>query len=153
MNAVREAPPAGEGHEELFEELGAGDLTLAELQGIQPEMGEAMLRVAEGELEAGRLENARTLLEGMVITNHKDLDGWALLSITHRRLKHPLAARFCAEVATKLAPRAPWVRLTRAESLLALPGQGDEARIELTALVADDAVGARARSLLTALGQ
>jgi hypothetical protein len=138
--------------QQMLEELGAGDATLAELQGLSPEMGEAILRVAEAELEAGRLENARTLLEGMVITNHRDPDGWALLSITHRRLQHPLAARFCAEVAARLAPGAPWVRLTRAESLLSLPGQNDEARTELAALVADGQVGARARSLLTALG-
>jgi hypothetical protein len=138
---------------QLHEELGAGDLTLAELQGIRPEMGEAILRLAEVELESGRLENARTILEGMVLTNHRDPDGWALLSVTHRRLQHPLAARFCAEVATKLAPGIPWVRLTRAESLLCLPQGGDEARTELAALVADTQVGARARSLLTALGQ
>jgi predicted Zn-dependent protease len=155
MDTVRED------HEEqhrTFEELGSlgpagldGE-TLAELQGIPPELGEAILRVAEAELTAGRLEKARTILEGMVVTNHKDPDGWALLSITHRRLQHPLAARFCAEVAARLAPAAPWVRLTRAESLLSQPELGAEARTELSALVADAQVGARARSLLTALG-
>ncbi len=138
--------------QQLMEELGQGDVTLAELQGLQPEMGEAILRVAEAELEAGRLENARTLLEGMVITNHRDPDGWALLSVTHRRLRHPLAARFCAEVATRLAPGVPWVKLTRAESLLSLPGQTEEARAELAAIQADAQVGARAKALLTALG-
>jgi hypothetical protein len=138
---------------QMLAELGAGDLTLAELQGLGPEIGEAILRAAEAELEAGQLNNARTILEGVVITNHKDPDGWALLSIAHRRLGHPLAARFCAEVATRLAPEAPWVRLTRAESLLSLPGQRDLARTELTALGSDGRVGARARSLLAALGQ
>ncbi len=138
---------------QLHAELGSGDLTLAELQGIRPEMGEAILRAAEAELDAGRLANARTILEGMVVTNHRDPDGWALLSIVHRRLGHPLAARFCAEVASRLAPGIPWVRLTRAESLLALPEHGNEARSELAALAADARVGARARSLLLALGQ
>jgi predicted Zn-dependent protease len=144
---------AFEDERQMLEELGAGDTTMAELQGIRPELGEAILRVAEVELEADRLANARVILEGMVITNHKDPDAWALLSITHRRLQHPLAARFCAEVATRLAPGAPWVRLTRAESLLSLPEHGDEARTALTALLADAQVGTRARSLLTALGQ
>ncbi len=138
---------------QLLQELGPGSSTLAELQGIRPEMGEAILRIAESELEAGRLDRARTLLEGMVITNHRDADGWALLSIAHRRLRHPLAARFCAEVAARLAPGVPWVRLTRAESLLALPGQGANARAELRALGADAQVGHRARALLAALAE
>lgn len=135
-------------------ELGtvSGDATLAEMQGMTAELGEAVARLAEEELEAGHLANARTMLEGLVVTNHKDADAWALLSVTHRRLRQPLAARFCAEVAARLAPVDPWVRLTRAESLLGLPGQRAEARSELTALAPDGTVGPRARSLLAALG-
>jgi len=135
-------------------ELGtvSGDETLAEMQGMTAELGEGIARLAEEEIEAGHLGNARTILEGLVVTNHRDADAWALLSVTHRRLSQPLAARFCAEVAARLAPDDPWVRLTRAESLLGLPGQRAEARSELAALVPDGAVGARARSLLTALG-
>ncbi len=135
-------------------ELGpiSGDPTLAELQGMTPELGDAILRLAEEELEAGRAAQARTLLEGMVVTNHRDADAWALLSLAHRRLGQPLAARFCAEVAARLAPGDPWVRLTRAESLLALPGPKAEARSELAALAPDGRVGERARSLLAALG-
>ncbi len=139
--------------EETMAELGtvSGDATLAEMQGMTAELGEAVARLAEEELEAGHLANARTMLEGLVVTNHKDADAWALLSVTHRRLRQPLAARFCAEVAARLAPVDPWVRLTRAESLLGLPGQRAEARSELTALAPDGAVGPRARSLLAAL--
>jgi predicted Zn-dependent protease len=138
-----------------FAELGqpSEDPTLAELQGMTPELGEAILRLAEEELGAGRLARARTLLEGLVVTNHRDADAWALLSTTHRRLGQPLAARFCAEVASRLAPGDPWVRLTRAESLLGLPGPRAEARTELAALAPDAGVGPRARSLLAALGQ
>lgn len=135
-------------------ELGtvSGDATLAEMQGMTAELGEAVARLAEEELEAGHLANARTMLEGLVVTNHKDADAWALLSVTHRRLRQPLAARFCAEVAARLAPVDPWVRLTRAESLLGLPDQRAEARSELTALAPDGTVGPRAQSLLAALG-
>ena len=135
-------------------ELGtvSGDATLAEMQGMTAELGEAVARLAEEELEAGHLANARTMLEGLVVTNHKDADAWALLSVTHRRLRQPLAARFCAEVAVRLAPVDPWVRLTRAESLLGLPDQRAEARSELTALAPDGTVGPRAQSLLAALG-
>lgn len=140
---------------ETLEELGtlSDDPTLAELQGMTAELGEAILRLAEDELEAGRLSQARTILEGMVVTNHRDADAWALLSVAHRRLGQPLAARFCAEVATRLAPGDPWIRLARAESLLGLPGPHAEARSELAALAPDAVVGARARSLLSALGQ
>jgi predicted Zn-dependent protease len=135
-------------------ELGtvSGDATLAEMQGMTAELGEAIARMAEQELEAGRLANARTMLQGLVVTNHRDADAWALLSVTHRRLGQPLAARFCAEVAARLAPADPWVRLTRAEILLGMPDQRTEARSELSALAPDREVGSRARSLLEALG-
>jgi predicted Zn-dependent protease len=135
-------------------ELGkvSGDVTLAEMQGMTAELGEAIARMAEEELAAGHLSKARTMLEGLVVTNHRDADAWALLSVTHRRLRQPLAARFCAEVAARLAPADPWVRLTRAESLLGVPGQRDAARSELAALAPDGMVGGRARSLLAALG-
>ena len=135
-------------------ELGAlsGDPTLAELQGMTPELGQAIARLAEDELAAGRLTQARTILEGLVVTNHRDADAWGLLSVVHRRLGQPLAARFCAEVAARLAPDDPWVRLTRAESLLGLAGMTGEARSELAALAPHGEVGPRARSLLAALG-
>jgi predicted Zn-dependent protease len=129
-----------------------GDGTLAELQGITPEMGDAIFALAEAELWAGRAETARAILEGLVVTNHLDPAAWALLSRTHRKLRQPLAARFCAEVAARLAPTDPAVRLARAESLLASPGGRDTGRAELARLIQDDAVGPRARALLDALG-
>ena len=139
----------------LLAELGkvSGDVTLAEMQGMTPELGEAIAQLAEDELEAGRLAGARVLLEGLVVTNHKDADAWALLSVTHRRLDQPLAARFCAEVASRLAPVDPWVRLVRAESLLGMAGQRKEACSELAALARDADVGGRARALLAALAE
>ncbi len=140
--------------EATMAELGtvSGDPTLAEMQGMTAELGEAIARLAEEEIEAGHLGKARIILEGLVVTNHRDADAWALLSVTHRRLRQPLAARFCAEVAARLAPGDPWVRLTRAESLLGLPGDRGEVRSELAALAPDGTVGPRARSLLAALG-
>ena len=124
--------------------------TLAEVQGITCEMGDAIAALAEAELEAGRPDTARAILEGLVVTNHLDAGAWALLSRAHRRLRQPLAARFCAEVAAKLAPGDPVVRLARAESLLAV-AERDAGRAELARLVSDDRVGARARALLAAL--
>src|SRR5512138_240587 len=105
-----------------------GGATLAEVQGITQEIGDAIACLAEAELEAGRVETARAILEGLVVTNHLDADAWALLSRAHRRLGQPLAARFCAEVAAKLAPGDPVVRLARAEALLAAPETRDLAR-------------------------
>ncbi len=135
-------------------EVMAGGRTLAEAQGITAEIGDAIACLAEAELEAGRVDIARALLEGLVVTSHRDAGAWALLSRAHRRLAHPLAARFCAEVSVKLAPDDPNARLARAESLLARPEDRDAARAELAAL-ADDRdpdVGLRARALLGALG-
>lgn len=131
-----------------------GGRTLAEVQGITQEIGDAIACLAEAELEAGRVETARAILEGLVVTNHQDAGAWALLSRAHRRLGQPLAARFCAEVAAKLAPVDPAVRLARAESLLARGEERAAARAELVALASggDPAIGPRARALLGALG-
>src|SRR5512143_632600 len=129
--------------------------TLAEVQGITQEIGDAIACLAEAELETGRVETARAILEGLVVTNHRDADAWALLSRAHRRLGQPLAARFCAEVAAQLAPGDARVRLARAESLLAVREERGAARAELAALAAmDDAeVAARACALLGALAE
>ncbi len=125
--------------------------TLAEVQGITREMGDAIAALAEAELEAGRVETARAILEGLVVTNHLDAGAWALLSRAHRRLRQPLAARFCAEVAARLAPEDPTVRLARAESLLGSAAEREAGRAELSRLASDDRVGARASALLAAL--
>ena len=127
--------------------------TLAEELGMTQELGDAIAALAEAELQAGRAEVARALLEGLVVTNHEDAAAWALLSAAHRRLAQPLAARFCAEVALKLAPEDPWVRLTRAESLLASPDGEEAGRAELRGLAADGEVGDRVRALRAALGE
>jgi predicted Zn-dependent protease len=129
--------------------------TLAQVQGIPQEIGDAIACLAEAELEAGRVDTARAILEGLVVTNHLDPGAWALLSRAHRRLGQPLAARFCAEVAARLAPADPHVRLARAESLLAVAEERGAARVELTALAEGDDpdVTPRARALLGALSE
>lgn len=131
----------------------ASGRTLAEEQGIPQEIGDAIARLAEAELEAGRAGVARAILEGLVVTNHRDAGAWALLSRAHRKLANPLAARFCAELAAKLAPGDPHARLARAESLLAREEEREQARSELASLASapDSAVGPRARALLDAL--
>ncbi len=139
---------------DVIEALASGR-TLAQEQGIPQEIGDAIACLAEAELGAGRVDAARAILEGLVVTNHLDPAAWALLSRAHRRLGQPLAARFCAEVAVRLAPADPHVRLARAESLLAVPEERGAARAELGSLAAaqDTDVGTRARALLGALSE
>jgi hypothetical protein len=127
--------------------------TLAEVEGITREMGDAIAALAEAELEEDRPEIARAILEGLVVTNHLDAGIWSLLSRAHRRLAQPLAARFCAEVAVRLAPEDRYARLARAESLLASAVDRAEGRAELARLVGDPRVGGRAAALLAALGE
>jgi predicted Zn-dependent protease len=127
--------------------------TLAELQGMPQQIGDAIAALAEAELAAGRVETARAILEGLVVTNHQDAGAWALLSTAHRKLSQPLAARFCAEVAAKLEPSDPWIRLVRVESLLASGADPVAARRELSELATDAEVGGRAGILLAALAE
>jgi hypothetical protein len=129
--------------------------TLAEELGIPQEIGDAIAAIAEAELDAGRAEAARVILEGLVVTNHRDAGAWALLSRAHRRLSSPLAARFCAEVAVKLAPADAQARLARVECMLARAEERGAARAELASLAAaaDPVVGPRARALLGALAE
>ena len=126
--------------------------TLAEIQGITPEMGDTIAALAEAELAEGRPEIARAILEGLLVTNHLDAGAWALLSRAHRRLGQPLAARFCADVAMRLAPGDAAARLARAEALLASVTERAQGRAELERLVGDPVAGERAAALIAALG-
>jgi tetratricopeptide (TPR) repeat protein len=128
--------------------------TIAEALGMTAELAEAISRVAEDELEAGRADPARIILEGLVVANPRCGPAWLLLARAHRALGQPLAARFCAEVAGSLDPSNPAARLGRAEGLLPFP----EDRAEATALLASVAeepceAGDRARRLLGAIGR
>ena len=130
-----------------------GEATPAEAIGLTEELGGAIAGIAEGELAAGRTEAARTILEGLVVTNPRDARGWILLSRTHRSLGQPLAARFCAEVAGILAPASPEAQLARAEGLLLFEEDRDQG-LELLARLAegDGMVADRAAALRTASG-
>ena len=131
----------------------ASGTTLAEVQGMTEELGRAAARMAGEELEAGRLETAREILEGLAVTNPYDPAPWAMLALLARRRGRLLAARVCAETAYRLAPEDAQVRLVRAEVLLCDPAERARARVELSGLAgAEEQVAARARALLTALG-
>ena len=127
--------------------------TLAETLGMTEEIAGAVAQVAQDELDAGRPDPARVILEGLVVANPRAAGAWALLARAHRALGQPLAARFCAEVAGSLEPEDAAFRLARAEGLLPFPEERAQARALLAevALSPCDA-GERARTLLRALG-
>ncbi len=136
-----------------IEELANGK-TLAEAQGMTEELGRALARVASDELGAGRIETARQIVEGLAVTNPYDPAAWAVLALVERRRGRLLAARVCAETAHRLSPEDPQVRLVRAEVLLSTPDERPRATAELAELrSAQGEVAARARALLTALGE
>ena len=138
------APPAG------VDALQALQDALA----LPPGAAELFVQLAEGELAAGRTAQAKAILEGLVAQAPGEPDAWALLSQAHRRVGEPEAARFCAEVATELAPEDAYVALVRAESLLALPETRAEGREALQRLSGEEGeVAERARRWLDALSQ
>jgi cytochrome c-type biogenesis protein CcmH/NrfG len=132
---------------------GQGERTLAEAVGLTEELGETIAGLAERELAAGRVEAARVILEGLVVSNPREARGWILLARVHRGLGQPLAARFCAEVAAILAPELPEALLAKAEGLL--PFEEERAGgLELLGKLAagEGAVATRAMALRTAAG-
>jgi len=133
----------------------ASGTTLAEAQGMTEELARAAARVAGEELEAGHLQTARQILEGLAVTNPYDPAPWAMLALVARRRGRLLASRVCAETAYRLAPEDAQVRLVRAEVLLCDPEDRERARAELAAIAGagcGERVAARARALLAALG-
>jgi predicted Zn-dependent protease len=144
----------------IVEGLRAGR-TLAEVQGLTPELGAAVAGLAEREAERGDLSLARELLEGLLVLNPRDALAWALLSQVQRRRGEPYAAVICAEAAFRLEPEDRQVRLARAEALLAVPaeagtGGGERRRVAREGLAGlrdgGDDVARRASALLRAMG-
>jgi predicted Zn-dependent protease len=135
-----------------MEEMAKGH-TLAEAMGMTAELGCAVARLAGAELEAGRLDTAEAILEGLAIANPRDPMPWAMLAQVARRQGKVWAAYLCAEAAARLAPEDLQIKLVHAEALLGIPEEAARGREELGALAgAGGAAGERARALLQALG-
>lgn len=135
-----------------MEEMARGR-TLAQAMGMTAELGCTVARLAGAELEAGRLDAAEAMLEGLAIANPRDPMPWALLAQVARRQGKIWAAYLCAEAARRLAPEDVQVRLVHAEALLGIPEEAARGRQELAALAATAGPAAeRARALLQALG-
>jgi tetratricopeptide (TPR) repeat protein len=132
---------------------GSGGFTLAEAAGLTEDLGEAVWRIADAELGAGRAGAARIILEGLVVANPRDVAGWILLARAHRALRQPLASRFCVEVAARLAPEDATARLLKAEAQLLVEEERPAAIETLRELAsAPPPDGERARALLAAIG-
>jgi predicted Zn-dependent protease len=135
----------------LLCELAAGR-TLGEIYGVTADVGRAIADLAARELDAGRLDSAHAILEGLAAANPHDAAAWCLLALVERRRGRLVAARFCAETARRLAPEDPQVRLVRAEVLLLSAPERPEGRRELQELAgAEGHVGERARALTAAM--
>ncbi|MFL5273010.1 MAG: hypothetical protein ACJ79E_13200 [Anaeromyxobacteraceae bacterium] len=136
-----------DGHEAVRPE------TPAEALGMTEEMGRAMARLAAAELDGGRVDLARDILEGLVVSNPHDHAAWTLLGAAEKRRGCALAARLCAAIAHELAPDDPRVELAYAEALLADEEERPAGRARLAVLAASKGpVGDRARALVAALG-
>jgi thioredoxin-like negative regulator of GroEL len=135
-----------------IDEMAAGR-TLAEEMGMTAELGVAVAELAERELEAGRLEDAKDILEGLAIANPRDALSWTLLSRVERLRGAVLAARFCGEVAVLLAPDDDEARLALAEALLADDERRERGRSEIAklAISATGQVRERAHALCAVL--
>jgi len=129
-----------------------GDVTWAATCGLTEELGRFIAQLAAAELTAGRVESAREILEGLVVSNPYDAAPWAMLALVHRRRGNLVAARVCAEVAKRTAPVDEQVRLVRAEILLGAPEGRSAGKEELSALAAGEGeVASRARTLLSVI--
>jgi predicted Zn-dependent protease len=138
---------------EITERLEAG-ATFAEILEMPPAVRELIAGVASAALEAGRVEEAERVLEGLIAIHPRDPTSWALLARAHLRTGKELAALFAAEVGRQLAPADPGVRLAHAEVRLASTEGRGQAIEELRGLrAAAGGVGERATTLLEALGE
>jgi len=138
---------------EITERLEAG-ATFAEILEMPPAVRELIAGVASAALEAGRVDEAERVLEGLIAIHPRDPTSWALLARAHLRTGKALAALFAAEVGRQLAPADPSVRLAHAEVRLASTDGRGQAIEELRGLrAAEGGVGARATVLLEALGE
>jgi cytochrome c-type biogenesis protein CcmH/NrfG len=127
--------------------------TPAQAFGMTEELGRAMAALAAAELDAGRIDVARDILEGLVVSNPHDHAAWTLLGAAEKRRGCALAARLCAAIAHELAPDDPRVELAYAEALLADEEDRPAGRARLAVLAASTgSVGDRARALVAALG-
>jgi predicted Zn-dependent protease len=126
--------------------------TLAQEIGMTQEIARAIAGMAIEEMRAGRMENARTIAEGLLVCNPADAANWLLMAEVHRRGRDHQAARFCAENASKLEPADDELMLALAQLMLASE-ERDRGLEKLSQIAArDSSAGRRAGKLLQAMG-
>ncbi|MBJ6765487.1 hypothetical protein JGU66_32440 [Myxococcaceae bacterium JPH2] len=133
-----------------------GEVTLAQLQGITAEQARAVARVGCELSEAGRLEEARIVFQGLVATNPRDASAHAALGTVLQRMGRGDDALAAYNAALRLRLEDPVALANRGELRLRSGDTGGRADLE-HAVVVDPRgatrAGRRARELLEALAR
>lgn len=107
--------------------LASGDITLAELEGMTFEQAQEIARTGVELAEAGRLEEARVVFEGLTASNLRDSAAWAALGTVYQRLERREEALAAYDACLALDPGNPVALLNRGELRLR---QGDAQGLE-----------------------
>ncbi|MBX7096085.1 MAG: tetratricopeptide repeat protein [Myxococcaceae bacterium] len=135
-------------------QLARGEKTWADLLGLTPQTIHAIARLGCDLADMGRLEEARTIFEGLTLANPKDASAHAALGTVHQKLGRLDDAAACYRAALAVDPRHPVALANRGElRLMAGDAQG---RADLEAAAKADPEGRspaarRARVLVGAL--
>jgi Flp pilus assembly protein TadD len=107
--------------------LVSGELTLAELEGMTYEDAQECARVGVELAEAGRLEEARIVFEGLTASNLRDSAAWGALGTVYQKLGRAEDALAAYATCLRLDPLNPVALLNRGELRLRRgDGQGLE---------------------------
>ncbi len=134
--------------------LAAGDITLAELEGMTFAQAQELARQGVQLAEAGRLEEARVVFEGLTASNLRDSAAWGALGTVYQKLGRVEDALAAYDTCIGLDPSNPVALVNRGELRLR---RGDAQGLEdvARALHADaegkTAAGRRAFGLMKAV--
>lgn len=131
-----------------------GQMTWAEVEGFTAEQAREIAIMACDLAQAGRLDDARQLLEGLVAMNPKDAGAQAALGTVYEKLQRPQEARRAYEMALAFDRTHPVALAGLGELRLRQGDAGGYA--DLLAAVASDpegktAAGRRAQAIAKAL--
>lgn len=145
---------AGSSDVQAAVDLALGRRTLAELTGLTAEQARQIAERGTGLAQAGRLEEARILFEGLVASNPRDDGAHAALGTLYEKLGRRDAALDSFDAALALCPEHPVARMGRGELRLRmgdLLGVEDVQRAALADPEGRTSAGRRAAGLLEVL--
>jgi Flp pilus assembly protein TadD len=138
----------------MLRALASGALTLAELEGMTQAQAEEIAGHGVSLADAGRLEEARVVFEGLTASNLRDSAAWGALGTVYQKLGRMEDALAAYDTCVQLDPENPVALVNRGELRLR---RGDAAGLEdvARALHADregrTSAGRRALGLMKAL--